>query len=276
MHSRRSGGERPGVLKEPEPQGAAATVGYVAARAPLIWGLPLLADEAIDGRTLKKNLAQKKRAQQETSQLEQRGPLAGAASSSRTWRRRGRRGRSDVFLSFLFMLADVLVVMQPVFQQFMLEGVQLQFLDRVLDIAVMPLGQLRAVQLLAWLVRARCCVKESAMVIVVPVTGSDTSQQFVTNRAQVQFSDKVLDKPVVMQRQRHGQTSTEACGILREGELGSDGRFLVWKSCFHEPFVSGSHSSCSCVYGGFWKNFILHAKMDSWRGSHMETWSLFL
>ena len=29
-----------------------------------------------------------------------------------------------------------------------------------------------------------------------------------------------------------------------------------WKSGFHEPLVSGSHS-CSCVsYDGLWKNFI--------------------
>ena len=95
-------GTRPEPLAEvSEPQGPAATVGYVAARPPLIWcGPKLLADssaEAVDGRTLryllKENLARKKeeeeeeeeerrRTQQETSQLQQRGPLAGAASSS--------------------------------------------------------------------------------------------------------------------------------------------------------------------------------------------------
>ena len=83
---------RPEPLAEvSEPQGPAATVGYVAARPPLIWwGPKLLADssaEAIDGRTLryllKENSARKKdeeeeeersRTQQETSQLQQRGP----------------------------------------------------------------------------------------------------------------------------------------------------------------------------------------------------------
>ena len=101
-------GTRPEPLAEvSEPQGPAATVGYVAARPPLIWwGLKLLADssaEAIDGRTLryllKKNLARKKeeeeeerrRTQQETSQLQQRGPLAGAASSSRSVRRKRKK-----------------------------------------------------------------------------------------------------------------------------------------------------------------------------------------
>ena len=97
-------GTRPEPLAEvSEPQGPAATVGYVAARPPLIWwGPKLLADssaEAIDGRTLryllKENLARKKeeerrRTQQET-QLQQRGPLAGAASSSRSVRRKKKK-----------------------------------------------------------------------------------------------------------------------------------------------------------------------------------------
>ena len=103
-------GTRPEPLEEvSEPQGPAATVGYVAARPPLIWwGPKLLADssaEAIDGRTLryliKENLARKeeeeeeeeerRRTQQETSQLQQRGPLAGAASSSRSVRRKRKK-----------------------------------------------------------------------------------------------------------------------------------------------------------------------------------------
>ena len=102
-------GTRPEPLAEvSEPQGPAATVGYVAARPPLIWwGPKLLADssaKAIDGRTLryllKMNLARKKeeeeeeerrRTQQETSQLQQRGPLAGAASSSRSVKRKRKK-----------------------------------------------------------------------------------------------------------------------------------------------------------------------------------------
>ena len=56
-----------------EPHGPAATVGYVAARPPLIWwGPKLLADssaEAIDGRTLryllKENLAWKREEEEE-------------------------------------------------------------------------------------------------------------------------------------------------------------------------------------------------------------------
>ena len=102
-------GTRPEPLAEvSEPQGPAATVGYVAARPPLIWwGPKLLADssaEVIDGRTLryllKKNLARKeeeeeeeerRRTQQETSQLQQIGPLAGAASSSRSVRRKRKK-----------------------------------------------------------------------------------------------------------------------------------------------------------------------------------------
>ena len=52
---------------------------------------------------------------------------------------RGRRGRSVVFLVFLGTVADVPVVMQPVFQQFSEFLVpQFQFLVRVLDIPVMP------------------------------------------------------------------------------------------------------------------------------------------
>ena len=51
--------------------------------------------------------------------------------------------------------------------------------------------------------------------------------------------------------------------FLHEGELGSGSRFSQWKSGFHEPLVSGSHS-CSCVsYGGLWKNFFfLYVKVD--------------
>ena len=73
-------GTRPEPLAEvSEPQGPAATVGYVAARPPLIWwGPKLLADssaEAIDGRTLryllKENLARKK--EEEEEEEERRG-----------------------------------------------------------------------------------------------------------------------------------------------------------------------------------------------------------
>ena len=49
---------------------------------------------------------------------------------------------------------------------------------------------------------------------------------------------------------------TDFTYFLPDGELGSGGRFSQWKSGFHEPLVSGSHS-CSCVScDGLWKNFI--------------------
>ena len=65
-----SAGARPGVLKDPAPQGA-VTVGYVAAPGPLL-STPSLADtaaEAVDARTVKfllqKTLARKKKEEEE-------------------------------------------------------------------------------------------------------------------------------------------------------------------------------------------------------------------
>ena len=51
----RASGKHPGVLQEPEVQGGAVTVGYVAAPAPFL-SSPMLADaaaEAVDARTVK-------------------------------------------------------------------------------------------------------------------------------------------------------------------------------------------------------------------------------
>ena len=82
---------------------------------------------------------------------------------------RGRGGRSVVFFVFLGMVADVPVVMQPVFQQFsefLLP--QFQFLVRVLDILLCHRDGY-AVQSLGWLLRARCCATTGAMVVVVRV-----------------------------------------------------------------------------------------------------------
>ena len=67
---------------------------------------------------------------------------------------RGRRGRSVVFLVFLGMVADIPVVMQPVFQQFSEFLVpQFQFLVRVLDIPVMRQRRIRCAVL--WFVVTR-------------------------------------------------------------------------------------------------------------------------
>ena len=78
---------RPEPLAEvSEPQGPAATVGYVAARLPIIWwGPKLLADssaEAINGRTLwyflKKNLARKEEEEEERMRTQQDVAVAAA------------------------------------------------------------------------------------------------------------------------------------------------------------------------------------------------------
>ena len=85
-------GMRPEPLEEvSEPQGPAATVGYVAARPPLMWwGPKLLADssaEAIDGRTLRyllnKNLARKK--EEEEEEEDTAGDVAVAAAWPARW-----------------------------------------------------------------------------------------------------------------------------------------------------------------------------------------------
>ena len=72
-----------------EPQRPAATVGYVAAEAPLIWWSPKLlahpSAEAIDGRTLryllKKNLAPKEEGEEEGTA----GDVAVAAAWPARW-----------------------------------------------------------------------------------------------------------------------------------------------------------------------------------------------
>ena len=88
-------GTRPAPLAEVSgPQVRAATVGYVAARPPLIWwGPKLLADssaEAIDGRTLryllKMNLARKEEEEEERRRRAQ-------FSSSRSLRRKRKKKR---------------------------------------------------------------------------------------------------------------------------------------------------------------------------------------
>ena len=100
-------GTRPEPLAEvSEPQGPAATVGYVAARPPLIWwGPKLLADssaEAIDGRTLryllKENLARKKeeeeeeeRRKEEEKEKEKEKAVRSSASSAPKRTRKKRR-----------------------------------------------------------------------------------------------------------------------------------------------------------------------------------------
>ena len=64
---------------------------------------------------------------------------------------RGRRGRSDVFLAFLFMVADVPVIIQLLFQQSKvyvhMTVSQIQVIGRVLDIPFMSQRQVRTVLL---------------------------------------------------------------------------------------------------------------------------------
>ena len=48
-----SSGGRPGVLKEPEPQGGAVTVGYVAAPGPLLEVSSMAGGDSVDGTALR-------------------------------------------------------------------------------------------------------------------------------------------------------------------------------------------------------------------------------
>ena len=60
---------------------------------------------------------------------------------------------------------------------------QFQFLVRVLDIPVMPQRRIRCA-VLGLVVTRPFCATTGALVVVVPVPGSDKFQQFVANRAQ--------------------------------------------------------------------------------------------
>ena len=95
-----STGQRPGVLTEPEPQGVAVTVGYVAAPVPLL-AVPLLAGaagEAVDDRTLRfllgRSLAEKEEEEKRRkAELEEfcQGSLARARELYGSKRKRKKR-----------------------------------------------------------------------------------------------------------------------------------------------------------------------------------------
>ena len=68
-----SSGGRPGVLKEPEPQGGAVTVGYVAAPGPLLEAASMAWGDSVDGTALrflvKKALERQKEEEQEKEKV---------------------------------------------------------------------------------------------------------------------------------------------------------------------------------------------------------------
>ena len=168
-------GVRPGSLLDPWPQRSDRTVRRSAGEAPLLVVASLRGADGVDGTTVSDLLVQNLKLQKEEEERkwrEQRKvmkaefmalmalpsltPLQVSSSrelvealeahdackpSTSSWR---RRGRSVVFLVFLGTVADVPVVMQPMFQQFSEFLVpQFQFLVSVLDIPVVPQRRIR-------------------------------------------------------------------------------------------------------------------------------------
>ena len=150
-------GTRPEPLAEvSEPLGPAATVGYVAARYPLIWwGPKLLADHRWSDPPVppqdepcseEEEQEERRRTQQETSQLQQRGPLAGAASSSRSVRRKRKKRSNKKLPKAPLLVVGVPVIFSDKFQQlFEFFVPQVQFLDRMVDIPVVHQRQVLTV-----------------------------------------------------------------------------------------------------------------------------------
>ena len=163
-------GAHPGVLKEPEVQLEAATVGYVAASTPLLVVASLAGGDVVDTTTInyllqyalrkrqrrrrrrggrkRRRRRRRRRGRWTTSSL-----LPGHSTPRRVVPRRGRRRRgggkrkrggrkssrragADSFLP----VVDVSVTFNDKFQQFksymFLKAPQLQFIDRVLDLPV--------------------------------------------------------------------------------------------------------------------------------------------
>ena len=132
----RATGARPGVLEEPEPQGAAATVGYVAAPVTLFVPPVLGGGDTLDDATVSFLLAQSLlerpgvggdggRGEEEGGEEveEQRGSRGMRLTTVPPLRLplarggRGRRGRSANFPSPLLQVVDVPVIINDKFQQ---------------------------------------------------------------------------------------------------------------------------------------------------------------
>ena len=65
-------GGRPGVLKEPEPQGEAVTVGYVAAPGPLLEVASMAGGDSVDGtafRFLVKKALERQKEEEEQAKV---------------------------------------------------------------------------------------------------------------------------------------------------------------------------------------------------------------
>ena len=85
---------------------------------------------------------ERRRTQQETSQLQQRGPLAGAASSSRSVRRKRKKRSKKSSRRLLFPVVGVPVIFSDKFQLLLEFFV---FLDRMVDIPVVQQRQVLTV-----------------------------------------------------------------------------------------------------------------------------------
>ena len=87
-----SAGTRPGVLKDPEPQGWAVTVGYLAAPVPLLKVSSMAGDVRIDDTALlflvRKVLEEKERRQEEEEEEEEQAARTSASSAPKRTRKK--------------------------------------------------------------------------------------------------------------------------------------------------------------------------------------------